>query len=56
MENKKEKLRNKIIECMDGVLTLAEQKGNLDYFKIEIKNSKGQLHLESTIQNRSKVY
>ncbi|WP_187287389.1 hypothetical protein [Gottschalkia acidurici] len=46
----------KMNEYIDNVLKLAENEGTLDYFKIEMKNNKGQLHLESTIQNSPRVY
>lgn len=52
----KEKLKDKMIEYIDSVLALAENQGTLDYFKVEFKNNKGQLHVESTVQNRAKVY
>ena len=56
MTDKKKKLKEQMNKYIDNVLKLAENEGTLDYFKIEMKNNKGQLHLESTIQSRSKVY
>jgi len=55
-EKKKELLKNRLHEFIEGVLDLADNQGKLEHFSIEISNHNGNLQMDHTLRDRDKAY
>jgi len=53
---KKESIKKSIATYIDDVLESAEEKGSIDFFKIEINNHNGTLQIDHKFRSREKLY